>query len=32
LIGLGEAVQRTFGAKVSSWRPMAAEKASPVLP
>jgi UDP-GlcNAc:undecaprenyl-phosphate GlcNAc-1-phosphate transferase len=32
LIGLGEAVQRTFRAKLTIWRPMATEKVSPVLP
>jgi hypothetical protein len=32
LIGLGEAVQRTFRAKLASWRPLEAEKVSPVLP
>ena len=32
LIGLGEAVQRTFRAKLPGWRPLEAEKALPVLP
>jgi UDP-GlcNAc:undecaprenyl-phosphate GlcNAc-1-phosphate transferase len=32
LVGLGEAVRRTFHAKLPVWRPAAAGKASPVLP
>jgi UDP-GlcNAc:undecaprenyl-phosphate GlcNAc-1-phosphate transferase len=32
LVGLGEAVRRTFQAKLAIWRPVAAGKVSPVLP
>jgi UDP-GlcNAc:undecaprenyl-phosphate GlcNAc-1-phosphate transferase len=32
LVGLGEAVQRTFRAKLPGWQSAAAEKVSPVLP
>jgi hypothetical protein len=32
LVGLGEAVQRTFRARLASWRPAGAGEVSPVLP
>jgi hypothetical protein len=32
LVGFGEAVRRTFHAKLPNWRPAAAGKVSPVLP
>jgi UDP-GlcNAc:undecaprenyl-phosphate GlcNAc-1-phosphate transferase len=32
LVGLGEAMQRTFRAKLSNWRPASAGRVSPVLP
>ncbi len=32
LVGLGAALQRSFRAKLSNWRPAAAERVSPVLP